>query len=89
MRALLISVPVVAVLAACQSSVPFEAVSDQCGSLGYLSKVGLKLEEAQESSFPAETRFIRPGTPTTKDYRAERLNVHINKQGRIEKIDCG
>lgn len=76
-------------LAACQSSVPFDAVTDQCGSLSYLSKIGTSEDTITPSTFPEGTRIIRPGTPVTRDYRAERLNVHINDKGRIERIDCG
>ncbi len=76
-------------LAACQSAVPFEAVTDQCGSLGHLSKVGMSEDAITPSTFPEGTRIIRPDTPVTRDYRAERLNVHINDKGRIERIDCG
>lgn len=82
-------VPALLILAACQSSVPFEPVTDQCGSLNHLSKVGLKEDSITDATFPAGTRIIRPDTPVTRDYRAERLNVHINSQGRIERIDCG
>ena len=79
----------VLMLTACQSAVPFEAETDRCGSLGYLSNVGLKEADIAAGTFPDRTRFIKPDTPTTRDYRAERLNVHINQQGRIERIDCG
>lgn len=82
-------IPVVLMLAACQSSVPFEPVTDRCGSLGYLSMVGTKEDAIKSSTFPEGTRIIRPGTAVTRDYRAERLNVHINEKGRIERIDCG
>ena len=82
-------VPALLLLSACQTSVPFEPVTDQCGSLNYLSKVGLKEESITASTFPAGTRIIHPDTAVTRDYRAERLNVHINSQGRIERIDCG
>lgn len=82
-------VPVFFVLAACQSSMPFEPVSDACGSLGYLSMVGAKEDAIKASTFPEGTRIIRPDTAVTHDYRAERLNVHINEKGRIERIACG
>lgn len=87
MRYLLI--PAFLTLAACQSSMPFDPVSDHCGSLNYLSLVGSKEDALQSANLPEGTRIIRPGTPTTRDYRQDRLNVHINEKGRIERIVCG
>lgn len=84
-----LSIPVLFMLAACQSSVPFEPVSDPCKSLQYLSTVGTKADDVSAGTFPEGTRIIRPGTAVTKDYRQERLNVHVNNSGRIERIDCG
>ncbi|MFT0851747.1 I78 family peptidase inhibitor [Achromobacter sp. F4_2707] len=85
----LLSIPLVLLVAACQSPMPFEAESDRCGSLNYLSMVGLQADAIQNSSFPAGTRIIRPGMAVTQDHRADRLNVHINEKGRIERINCG
>lgn len=82
-------VPLLLSLAACQSAVPFEPVTDQCDSLHYLSMVGTKEADIKASTFPDGTRIIRPGMAVTQDYRAERLNVHINDKGRIERIACG
>ncbi len=76
-------------LAACQSNVPFEPVSDQCNSLQYLSMVGAKEDAIKAGTFPQGARIIRPGTAVTQDYRPDRLNVHINNKGRIERIACG
>jgi len=85
----ILGIPLFLMLAACQSSVPFEPVTDRCGSLGYLSMVGTKGDDIKASTFPQGTRILRPGMAVTQDYRAERLNVHINEKGRIERIDCG
>lgn len=81
--------PLLLTLAACQSTVPFEPVSDPCNSLQYLSTVGTKADDVTPGTFPEGTRIIRPGTPVTRDYRRERLNVHVNDSGRIERIECG
>lgn len=84
-----LSVPVFLALAACQSTVPFEPETDACQSLHYLSMVGTKEADVAAGTFPAGTRMIRPDTAVTQDYRPERLNVHINAKGRIERIACG
>lgn len=82
-------IPAVLALAACQSSVPFEPLGDRCGSLGYLSMVGGKEDAIQPATFPEGTRIIRAGSAVNGEYRAERLNVHVNEKGRIERISCG
>ena len=81
--------PILALLAACQTAAPFERVTDQCGSLNHLSKVGMKADDIGPDTFPPGTRVIRPDTMVTRDYRAERLNVHINNKGQIERMTCG
>lgn len=34
-------------------------------------------------------RWIRPGDMVTMDYSAERLNLHLDGQGRVERLACG
>ena len=40
-------------------------------------------------TFPQGTRLIYPGTPVTEDFRAERLNIDIDRTGRITGVWCG
>lgn len=35
------------------------------------------------------SRFIRPDTVVTKDYRIERTNIYIDDFGIITRINCG
>ena len=34
-------------------------------------------------------RWIRPGDMVTMDYSAERLNVHLDAAGKVERLACG
>ena len=34
-------------------------------------------------------RWIRPGSMVTMDYRPDRLNLHVDRRGRILKVNCG
>ncbi len=34
-------------------------------------------------------RWIRPGDAVSMDYRTDRLNIHLDGQGRVARIDCG
>ena len=36
----------------------------------------------------AGTRVINPGDAVTMDFRADRMNIEIGTNGRIEKIAC-
>jgi hypothetical protein len=86
----LFAVPALLVLAACQTStVSLEPVGDACGSLKYLSMVGTKWDAVPAGTFPSGARVIHPDTAVTRDFRPDRLNVHVNNRGRIERVDCG
>ena len=34
-------------------------------------------------------RWIQPGQAVTMDYRTDRVNVHLDEQNRVQRIDCG
>ena len=45
--------------------------------------------EARDRSGASRIRWIRPGDVVTMDYREDRLNIHLDAQGRIARIVCG
>lgn len=74
------------------SMVPSEATS--CGAARLQSYVGQAYDAELEQAIAARSeaqrvRVIRPGQGYTMDYRPERLNIHLDAQGRIEKLRCG
>jgi hypothetical protein len=68
---------------------PPEPAPDRCGAAGMQSLVGKDKSVLAAMTFASGTRFLEPGTPITRDYRADRLNVIFDKTGRIEKVNCG
>ncbi|KAB5572722.1 hypothetical protein GE09DRAFT_1217268 [Coniochaeta sp. 2T2.1] len=58
--------------------------------------VGKKLSEqdSNETTFckrdlPQETRVIQPGMMVTKDFKPERLNVHLEEDGTVSHVQHG
>jgi hypothetical protein len=45
--------------------------------------------EAQRRSGAARLRFIRPGDMVTMELDPQRLNIHLDSQGRIDHFICG
>lgn len=45
--------------------------------------------KAQAAAGARGVRIIRPGMAVTMDYRAGRLNLHLDDAGRITKATCG
>ncbi|KXX74839.1 Subtilisin inhibitor CLSI-I [Madurella mycetomatis] len=51
-------------------------------------------EPSSETSFcrkdlPQETRVIEPGMMVTKDFKPERLNVHVKEDGTVSHVSQG
>jgi hypothetical protein len=54
----------------------------------------LSESESNETCFckrdlPEETRIISPGMMVTKDFRENRLNVHLNDEGTVSHVAHG
>ncbi|RGP38693.1 hypothetical protein D1012_00755 [Pseudotabrizicola alkalilacus] len=50
--------------------------------------VGQPASVLQTMKFAAETRIIRPDMAVTMDYRADRLNIEIDRAERISRVHC-
>ena len=46
-------------------------------------------QEAQRLSGAAAVRFLRPGQMVTMEFRADRLNIRVDTQGKVLAITCG
>ncbi|KAL1836575.1 hypothetical protein VTJ49DRAFT_4915 [Mycothermus thermophilus] len=42
-----------------------------------------------KTELPQETRVIQPGSIVTKDFRENRLNVHVNEDGTVSHVTKG
>ena len=56
-----------------------------CGANQHTARVGTAIADWTP---PAGARVIRPGTPVTRDFRRERLNVIVDAEGRITALEC-
>jgi len=45
--------------------------------------------DARDRSGARQIRWIRPGDAVTMDYREDRLNIHLDARGRVERLVCG
>ena len=45
--------------------------------------------EAMRRSGARDLRWIRPGDAVTMDYREDRLNIHLDGRGLVERFACG
>lgn len=63
--------------------------TDACGASGYQGLVGQSAHVLRAMTLPERTRVIEPGMPVTMDYMAERLNIWITADRKIERVSCG
>lgn len=70
---------------------PFPPVEapDACGASGLQGLVGQPESVLMSMRFSQPVRVIRPGMAVTMDFSAFRLNILIDRLGRIERVYCG
>lgn len=90
MKGLLI-IAAVLILAGCQASpkVEADASPDRCGASALRHLLGTSADALDMKTLPDRTRIIRPRTMVTRDYRPDRLNIHVTEAGVISRIVCG
>ncbi|GHC04238.1 I78 family peptidase inhibitor [Thermomonas carbonis] len=89
--------PTVFALAACASQPAAEdatAGTGTCNAEPAQSHVGKPASDANvQAAFKASgaktMRSIKPGQAVTMDYREDRVNIHQDASGTIERISCG
>lgn len=91
LRAMLLALPL-AGLAGCVEPLPpptpLEPDPDACKASQYQGLIGQPASVLSAMTFPAGTRVINPGDAVTMDFRADRLNIEVGVNGRIDKIGC-
>jgi hypothetical protein len=83
-------------LAACATTTPAEGAPERgsCDAAAARTLVGRRatealVTEAQHLTGARRVRSIRPGMMVTMDYSAERLNIHIGPDDKVERFVCG
>ncbi len=90
MRAVILSIFLLpAVLAGCVATLPDKDPSGSCGADALQYLVGQPGAVLNGMRFGQEVRVIQPGMAVTMDYKAERLNIHLNQQDVIAEVSCG
>ena len=88
--------PAVFALAACASQPAADATASTgtCNAEPAQSHVGkpasdTNIQSAFKASGAKTMRSIKPGQAVTMDYREDRVNIHQDASGNIERISCG
>jgi len=83
-------------LAACATTPPAEGAAPPggCNAAAARALVGRPatpelVARAQRLTGARRVRAIRPGMMVTMDYSADRLNIHIGPDDRVERFACG
>ena len=62
----------------------------ECDIAGVSTFVGLNIADLLASDVEEQGwRIIYPGQKFTFDYRPERLNIHVDAEGLIDRLNCG
>lgn len=73
-------------LAGCVAAEPEQ---NACGAAGMQDLIGKDQSVFAAMTLPEGTRIITPGTAVTEDYRPTRLNIDVDRAGKITGVWCG
>ena len=63
--------------------------ADACSAEQYQGLVTQNEVALSTMAFPHTVRVFHPGDAVTKDLRLDRMNIHVDANGRITAVDCG
>ena len=81
-------------LAACRNEVlspvmpPEMPMEASCGAQGLQSLIGQDKSVLATMRLSQTFRVIEPGMAVTMDYSPQRLNIHVDKSGKIVSLNC-
>lgn len=77
-------------LTACVAQDAAAPLADACHARPLQALVGQpEAAAAPYAKGDTPVRILHPGKPMTMDYREDRLNILIDKTGKVEKVFCG
>lgn len=76
-------------VAACQSGPTPDTGDDHCGASRHQNLIGTPAASIDRLQLPKGARIIHPDTAVTQDYRTDRLNIHVDEAGHVERVACG
>lgn len=88
-RVLLVGVLVAAWLPAGAGAMSRRPEPTPCGAERHAELVGTAWSEDLLATREAPMRVLRPGAMATTDHRPDRLNIHLDADGRVTMLRCG
>jgi hypothetical protein len=79
-------VAVAALLAGCQMTPAGDAGA--CPEARFSGLVGQPAVDLGARGLPETARVIWPGNAVTQDFRADRLNIVVGRDGRVAQVAC-
>jgi hypothetical protein len=81
-------------LAACASTSLQQQGAGSCNAAGLDDLAGTAATQelgaaALRRSGASILRWMTPGMIVTMEYRGDRLNIHVDEQGRVSRVGCG
>ncbi len=64
-------------------------LGNSCDSAYAQTLVGKEFKALKKYERPVRYRLIQQGSFVTQDYNAQRVNLHLDNSGKIQKITCG
>ncbi len=68
---------------------PLPNISNACNPEKYTHLIGQDKSVLDGMTLPEKTRILGPGMARTMDYFEGRLNIFLDKPGKIKRIACG
>ena len=66
-----------------------KGTDDSCNAARYHTLIGRAGTDLEKILIMGKVRIIRFGSVVTMDYLPDRMNIHIDQSGTINRISCG